>query len=477
MTDQASSGNPLIRWKAIEALKHGLRASGILSRRDTMSVAAEAQRLERQLKDFVQGSRSLFWTRQGMYIGAGLLTAFYYDPFLAIFCVALCQLTEFLDNLVSAHVISWHGGSYRQARKFQSHLTMTSTLSAIAVALFAILVSHLEGPGSHFTPLFFLFAAGLFAAMNNHQLPKVLLARLVVYGFVFLYIPVRDLLVVRPPLDSELWLQFATVLFVLSFIVYCSMIFLKLYREGLDNLDEIRLERDRARAAYEVKSQFVSVVSHELRTPLHSILGSLSMLSNGTFDNAPDRAAKVMTIAYKNSKRLSNLINDLLDLQKIESGQMEYDFSPTRLDAVLVEAVESLGGFAAQSGIKLKVRELGDDLVALIDQDRIQQVLTNLLSNAVKFSKPDGKVEVSMARGAGKAHIRVRDYGIGIPDGFREKVFEKFAQIDSSDDRSYEGSGLGLSIAEQIVAAHGGTLDYESELGKGTTFTLSLPLC
>jgi len=457
-------------------LRH--RVSAILNPRPKSHAAdlAHAMRLSRQLHDFINGSRSMFWTRKAMYFGSSFVAAYYYDPTIALFCFSFCQLTEAFDNMVSARVMNWGGGSLAQARLFHQSLLLTSTLSAVSVALFTLLVASFEAPGAHFTPIFFLFAAGLFAAVNNHQLPSVLFVRLIIYGAVFLYIPIVELVQFAPPLESHLWSQFITVVFVLFFVIQCSIIFLKLYRDGLDQMDELRLERDRARAALETKSQFVSVVSHELRTPLHSIMGSLSLLSSGALSTAPEREAKVLNIAHRNSQRLSKLINDLLDLQKLESGQMDYDFNSNCMKTLVEEAIESLNPLAESSQVKIESNLPSAEIFAHVDHSKFLQVLCNLLSNAIKFSPKGAVVEVSVSQMAGSALVRVRDHGIGIPPNSRDKVFGKFSQIDSADDRNYEGSGLGLSIAEQIVSAHQGTIDYVSELKKGTTFTVAVPL-
>ncbi len=436
----------------------------------------QSGRLSRQLKDFVLGGHSLLLTRQGMYFGSGLLAAYYYDAKLAIFTFALCQITEAIENAVSANVIRWNGAGLRRAIRYQNQLLVASILSAISVVIFAIMVAEIEGQSLHFVPLVFLLAAGVFAAMNNHQLPSVLYARLFIYGLAFLYIPLKDIWVVRPPLSSGLWLQFFTALFVLFFITNCSVIFLKLYRTNLDRLDELLIERDKAHAAFELKSQFVSVVSHELRTPLHSIMGSLSLLSTGKLDEHPDRARKMVKIAHSNSQRLSNLIDDLLDLQKLETEKMNYDFAPVELTKVVNETIESIQGVAEKSEIDIRFVNPAVSLVACADYSKIQRVLTNLMSNAIKFSDVGGRIDIRLFANAGRVGVEVRDYGLGIPEGARDVVFGKFQQIDSSDERNYAGSGLGLSIAEQIVVAHNGVIDYVSELGKGTSFMFELPV-
>lgn len=435
-----------------------------------------ARRLEKQLKDFAGGGLALIWQRQGIYLGAALVSGFYYNLWLSLICYSICQSTEFLDTIFSRRVMRWDGGKLKQARHYLYLLLFSSTLSSMSVGLFALLVARMEGPSEHFSSLFFLFAAGLFAAVNNHQLPQVLLVRLVIYGAVFLYIPLADIWVLRPPIHSKLWLQFTTVLFVLFFVLECSLIFLRLYRKGLDQLEELRLERDKAREAYEVKSQFVSVVSHELRTPLTSIIGSLGLLQKSNILNDPVRAAKMLSIGQKNSQRLLSLVNDLLDLQKLESGQMTYCRDAVYLDNVVEDAVEALGPYAKEYDVHLEIHTGSEKVKLHSDYDRLHQVLNNLLSNAIKFSVKEGKVEISITRSDTSAFLHVRDHGIGIPDGSHDLVFGQFRQVDGSDQRSHNGTGLGLSITQKIVTALGGNIDYKSTLGAGTTFTVELPL-
>ena len=437
---------------------------------------ASATRLEKQVLDYVTGGLALFWKRQTIYAGAGLLCGFYYDVQVAVLCYILLQYTEACDTILCLRIVRWKGGNLREVRRYRNLLLFTAIQSTGAICLWAGIVAYLEGVSSHFMPLFFLFAAGLFAAVNNHQLPTILMVRLVMYAGTFLWIPTADLLTVRPPLESFLWLQLFTVVFVLFFVVECSVIFLRLYRRGLDQLDELRLERDRVQAAYEVKSQFVSVVSHELRTPLTSINGALGLLRTGAYDADPAKARNILEIAHKNSIRLSALINDLLDLQKLESGQMSYNMDQTDLSALVEDCIESIGSFAQTYGITIDFTPPAQMAVVDADRDRIHQVLDNLLSNAVKFSRRDGRVDVRVTTSATHARVEVQDHGIGIPPNSRDKVFGKFTQVDSSDRRSHGGTGLGLAIAQEIMAAHGGSIDYVSILGEGTVFAIEFPL-
>lgn len=437
---------------------------------------ANSKRLEKQIKDFARGGVALIPQRQGIYLGALLLCSYFFDYRTAIFCYLFCQISEGLDTIVSLRASRWTGRSPREAQSFYFQLLGTSTLSATAVATFVLLVAKMEGTSGHLTSLFFLFVAGLFAAVNNHQLPKVLAVRLVIYSAVFLYIPIRDILIVNPPLNSEYYMHLATVVFVLYFVLECSMIFLRLYQKGLDQYEELRVERDRAKEVYELKSQFVSVVSHELRTPLTSIIGALGLMKTLDSTQNPESFSKVLGIADKNSKRLSNLINDLLDLQKLESDSMNYHFTQLDPAEVARDSVHAMSAHADSLGVEVSLENQLKGHKVHADYDRLVQVLDNLLSNAVKFSRKGGAIQVLVYTKDGDAVIAVKDNGIGIPKGSCDLVFGKFCQVDSSDHRAHQGTGLGLSIVQQIVNAHNGQITYESTLGQGTTFFVTLPL-
>jgi signal transduction histidine kinase len=334
----------------------------------------------------------------------------------------------------------------------------------------------LEGPIPHQLPLFILFAAGLFAAVNNHQLPQILYARLFIYGFSFLFIPIYDLIVVRPPLASLLWLQLATVLFVLYFVIECAQIFLQIYRKGLDQLDALRQERDSARSAYKVKSQFVSIISHELRTPLTSIAGSLDLLHSGAFEHSPEKSRRVLDIARKNSNRLRVLIDDLLDFQKLETSGLKHTFQSLDLNQLVRDVMMSMVPAAEKKEVSLVAALSDRPLPVVADRDRLMQLFFNLLSNAIKFSKGPSDVTVKTWVERGCVYTAIEDHGIGIPEGSEELVFSQFGQVDSSDHRQHEGTGLGLTIVRQITEAHNGSIQYSSVLNAGTTFTLRLPL-
>jgi len=227
-----------------------------------------------------------------------------------------------------------------------------------------------------------------------------------------------------------------------------------------------------------MKSEFVSTVSHELRTPLTSIHASLSLLDTGMAGELPPDVAKLIHIASQGCDRLMRMVNDLLDIQKIEAGQMEYVRSVQPLAPMLRHAAETMEGQARQAGVALRL-DLppgAERVEAALDQDRMVQVFSNLLSNAIKFTPAGKAVTLGLAQRPGWARLSVTDEGPGIPPAFQGRIFERFAQADGADSRRRNGTGLGLSISKAIVEEHGGTIGFETRAGMGTRFTVELPL-
>jgi signal transduction histidine kinase len=224
-----------------------------------------------------------------------------------------------------------------------------------------------------------------------------------------------------------------------------------------------------------LKNEFVSVVSHELRTPLTSIIGSLGLLNAGVMGQVSAQAQEMLSIAQNNGERLVRLINDILDVEKIESGQLAFSEQAVDLGEVTLQAVDANRGLGEKYAVSFVVEQPLRAAWVQGDADRLIQVLTNLLSNAAKYSPERGVVRVGMARQNGFLRVWVRDQGPGIPEDFQDRIFEKFAQVDSSDTRQKDGTGLGLSIARSIVELHGGHIGFNSSSGAGTEFYFDLP--
>lgn len=235
----------------------------------------------------------------------------------------------------------------------------------------------------------------------------------------------------------------------------------------LANVEELT-DLDRA------KTEFLNIASHELRTPLTSIKGSLSLLQTGVAGEMSDSSQNLMNIAETETDRLIRLINDVLDLAKIEAGRLPLEKNWTNLDNLLADTVKSLEALSHTANVSL-CKTATPQVCVEVDSDRVQQVLTNLISNAIKFSPKEGVVKVSARLLENKVlKISVIDQGRGIPPQDIEKIFEKFSQASGPDNPLVKGTGLGLSIARAIVEEHGGEIQVESTVGKGSEFSFTL---
>jgi PAS domain S-box-containing protein len=244
-----------------------------------------------------------------------------------------------------------------------------------------------------------------------------------------------------------------------------------------DVTDRLQVER--------MKDEFISVVSHELRTPLTSIHGSLGMLASGLLSADSDRGKRLLQIAVESTDRLVRLINDILDIERIESGKVAMAKQTCNAAKLVKHAIEVMQPIATKTGITLSVNTINVSLLA--DPDRIVQTLTNLLSNAIKFSPSGSMIYINTKLiendSTGKealAHptllFTIQDQGRGIPSDKLDKIFERFQQVDASDSRNHEGTGLGLAICRSIVQQHGGQIWVNSKLGEGSTFYFTLPI-
>jgi signal transduction histidine kinase len=226
-------------------------------------------------------------------------------------------------------------------------------------------------------------------------------------------------------------------------------------------------------AVNQLKDEFISTVSHELRTPLTSIHGALGLLASGVLGEVNDKAANLLRIAYANSERLTRLINDILDLERLQSGREPFNFRPVRLADVVAQAIDGIMPVAYAAGVQL-VHD-PNPIEVISDPDRLLQVVTNLLSNAVKFSPNGTTVSVVLSPGAQGVTLSVIDQGRGIPADKLETIFGRFQQIHGSDARQKGGSGLGLAICRSIVQKHSGRIWAERNPDCGSTFHVFLP--
>lgn len=238
-------------------------------------------------------------------------------------------------------------------------------------------------------------------------------------------------------------------------------------------LNRAQGQRDRAER---LKDEFLAVVSHELRTPITSMLGSLGLMVNGVAGDLPPRARELSRLALANGERLLGLVNDILDIQRIEAGQLAIERRPVALGRLVCESLEHNRAYAERFGAAFQLEDLAPGVVVQADPQRLSQVLDNLLSNAVKYGREGDRIEVVITADDDHACVAIRDHGNGVSPALAERIFEKFTQGDTSPRRRRDGTGLGLFIARTLVEQHDGRLGFDSAPGRGSCFWFELPL-
>ena len=237
----------------------------------------------------------------------------------------------------------------------------------------------------------------------------------------------------------------------------------------------LKAQNEKLKELNRLKTDFVSTVSHELRTPLTAIKGSIGLILGGVTGDIPTETEEMLRITQKNTDRLIRLINEVLDVAKIEAGAIQMHFDKFSLVDTISHAILGIEAFAHTQGIKLIWEKPQISPLVVIDRDRLEQVMTNLLSNAIKFTEPGGTVSVNCEWENDRVVINVTDTGEGIHEEFLDRIFQKFQQAESAAHKAKEGTGLGLTICKALVEEHGGTIWVQSRVAAGSTFSFSLP--
>ncbi len=225
-----------------------------------------------------------------------------------------------------------------------------------------------------------------------------------------------------------------------------------------------------------IKSEFLSTVNHELRTPLTAISGALGLISGGVLGELPPKAGQMLEVARANSLRLAHLINDLLDMEKLVSGKMNFDIKRQKLMPLLRQSIEANSTYDSEREVRLVLIDPVADVEIDVDDKRLLQILANFISNAIKYSANGASVEISLQADGTQVRLSVTDHGAGIPEQFRKRIFQKFAQADSSDARKKGGTGLGLAISREMAEGMGGRVGYDSAENQGSCFYVEFSL-
>jgi len=224
-----------------------------------------------------------------------------------------------------------------------------------------------------------------------------------------------------------------------------------------------------------MKSEFVSTASHELRTPLTAIHGSLKLVTSGVLGEIPDKAKEMLDISLRNSERLTFIVNDILDIEKLESGNMEFHLKPQDIIELINESINANSSYGNKYQIQYILNQDSASATVNVDSDRFMQIMSNLLSNAAKFSPANSTVEINVSHINGNIRVAINDKGVGIDKKLHQTIFQKFSQVDSTDERHSGGTGLGLVISKELVEKMGGEIGFTSSIGKGSTFYFDLP--
>jgi len=223
------------------------------------------------------------------------------------------------------------------------------------------------------------------------------------------------------------------------------------------------------------KDDFISTVSHELRTPVTSIKGALELVLSGRLGDLNEKFHNMLNIAHRNTSRLELIINDILDLEKIAAGCMEFHLEPIDMTELVQEAIVVNTPYNIQYDVSILGCGLEESIMCYCDKHRVFQIMNNLLSNAAKFSKKGGEIIVALEQREDTVYVSVQDFGVGVPNSAKATIFDRFTQADSSDRRANGGTGLGLSIVKSLIEKQNGKINFNSKLGEGSTFFFELP--
>jgi signal transduction histidine kinase/ligand-binding sensor domain-containing protein/AraC-like DNA-binding protein len=279
-------------------------------------------------------------------------------------------------------------------------------------------------------------------------------------------------IIILPPWWATTWAYLLYALIILSIIYFTWKLQLKRIRIK-HSYEMTKFEAEKMHEVDELKNRFFANISHEFRTPLTLILGLAKKIIEKSKEQSSKEDAGVIR---RNAKRLHGLVNQLLDLSKLESGNMLLQTSPLNIIPLLKGLVLSFASFAERKRITLKFNSNEKEIVVFIDKDKIEKIITNLLSNAFKFTPLGGRIEFSVEKSDNNIKMIISDTGIGISPERIAKIFDRFYQVDSSHTREQEGTGLGLALTKELIELHKGKIEVESSEGKGSTFTVTLPL-
>jgi signal transduction histidine kinase len=427
-----------------------------------------------RINDYTERGLALGPQRILFFAAALVLQAFYLNIFFVAISTILIIVAEIFDVRTFKQAREVSIADVKGLKRTLRRIHVGALYGSCVIGFFVLSVAFSKADTTLLMPMLFLFAAAVFAATQSQFLTSAMAIRLIVYATTFIAIPLIDLITSGAGAHNEELLNVITSMFVLAFVLKFFFIWLRSHRINNQLLEKLRIENKNVSTALAAKTEFLSTASHELRTPLTSIRASLDMALAGPLGPLPPKATQILVIAQRNAVRLSKLIDELLDLQKIEVGMMKFDFCDIQLTDLLSDTVTDNRSYADELGVTLAMLPSDASILVHADPMRLEQVITNLLSNAAKFSDPGSVVTLNAVATDTLVRINVCDQGVGVDPADRTRIFDSFSQLDNSDIRKVNGTGLGLNISKRIVEAHGGVIDFEPNEKHGTTFFVEL---
>jgi len=426
--------------------------------------------LEQSIHEVINDSVDRVWRRIVMYCGGYGLAAYYYDFTVAVICFAISLAAEIVDCTICVRLRRIDGNDQATLIKKRNWIIFSSLLCSSSIVLASYLIASSNPIGFQLLPLFFIFAAALYAVMNNHQIFAAMTVRLAIYGLAALIVAVRQLVIDAPSVESHLWVQFAMVFFIYYLIVDCAINYRRAYVERMRQIEELDVARNLAETATNNKDEMVSALAHDLRTPLNAMLVSAQILETSGLNEKQNEYAQTVVAS---GWYMNRLLSDILDAEQLSSGQMSISYVDANLRDIIQELLTLHCREAQAKGLAFSHSIASDFPEALmIDPVRIRQVLNNLLSNAVKFTV-QGSISVDAQFDGDFVSIQVKDTGPGIARENIERSFGRFSQIqDSGGINQIRGSGLGLWISRRLMRLMEGELTAESVVGEGSIFTM-----
>lgn len=432
----------------------------------------------RRLLDYARTSFDRLAQRSVMFVGGVLIAAIYLDWVVALLGLVLCYCCDFFEMKACGALLKARnqlGEDPRLQDKLRKRLHLSASANTSAAVLFVVLASLGTSAELRSIPIVFLISAALYWVVSQNQIREITRSRSIIVASGVMVMLAVPIVTTTPDMASLLWPTALTIACVFYFVHICAGAYADNYDQLIDQILTTEQSLEEAAQSAQHKSDLLRILSHELRTPLNGVLGMAQLLGLGQLSNQQRFQLATLT---SSGERLDELLNDVMDSERLNSGRLRIVKEPVELTTFLKPILDRHRTLADAKGLRFEIEAMTDlpDLV-VIDAGRLELCLDHLISNAIKFTE-SGFVKVTCAHialpGPPRLTFTIKDTGIGMSRDVQDRIFQRFAQEDMSESRSYGGMGLGLWISKVTAELMGGDLGVRSKQGVGSTFTLHL---